>query len=287
MERKKEGHFVLVHGACHGAWCWYKVIVQLKSMGHKVTALDMAGYGVHAKQVHEIHSFFDYFEPLMPFMASLKPEEKVILVGHSLRGYSISAAMEQFHEQVAVAVFATAFMPSPNLPYLSQQFDKTMDSDKTMDTAYVFPNGTDKPPSGLLGPNFMATKLYQFQSDLGRSGKIGYKSTQVDLTLDPDQVQDLALALTWVRHVGLFRDEESIKAVAVTKEKYGSVHRVFVVCCKDHVIKEEYHRWMIENNPPDEVRSISDSYHTVMFSKPDELCSCLQEIADKYIRGSH
>ncbi|XP_039003752.1 salicylic acid-binding protein 2-like [Hibiscus syriacus] len=264
MERKKEGHFVLVHGACHGAWCWYKVIVQLKSMGHKVTALDMAGYGVHAKQVHEIHSFFDYFEPLMPFMASLKPEEKVILVGHSLRGYSISAAMEQFHEQVAVAVFATAFMPSPNLPYLSQQFDKTMDSDKTMDTAYVFPNGTDKPPSGLLGPNFMATKLYQ---------------------LSPPE--DLALALTWVRHVGLFRDEESIKAVAVTKEKYGSVHRVFVVCCKDHVIKEEYHRWMIENNPPDEVRSISDSYHTVMFSKPDELCSCLQEIADKYIRGSH
>ncbi|XP_039009620.1 methylesterase 10-like [Hibiscus syriacus] len=262
MEKKKEGHFVLVHGACHGAWCWYKVIAQLKSMGHKVTALDMAGSGVHPKQVHEIHSFSDYFEPLMTFMASLKPEEKVILVGHSFGGYSIATAMERFHEQVAVAVFATAFMPSPNLPYLtlSQQFDETMDSDKTMDTEYVFPNGTDKPPtSGLLGPNFMATKLYQ---------------------LSPPE--DLALALTLVRHVGLFHDEESIKAVAVTNEKYGSVHRVFFVCCKDYVIKEEYQRWMIKNNPPDEVKSISDSDHMVMFSNPIDLCSCLQEIADKY-----
>ncbi|XP_039000016.1 polyneuridine-aldehyde esterase-like [Hibiscus syriacus] len=259
---KKHGHFVLVHGACHGAWCWYKVITLLKSMGHKVTALDMSAAGVHPKQFHEIHSFLDYFEPLMSFMASLQPEEKVILVGHSLGGYGISAAMERFPEKVAVAVFATAYMPSPSLPYetLSQQLNETLDSDKTMDTEYVFPNGTDKPPtSGILGPNFMASKFYQ---------------------LSPPE--NLTLALTLVRHVGLFNDEESIKAVAVTKEKHGSVRRVFIVCGKDYIMKEEYQRWMIENNPPDEVKSISDSDHMVMFSRPNELCSCLQEIADKY-----
>ncbi|KAG8474670.1 hypothetical protein CXB51_031184 [Gossypium anomalum] len=116
---KKEGHFVLVHGACHGAWCWYKVITQLESMGHKVTAMDLAGAGIHPKQVQEVQSFPDYFEPLMNFMASVQPEEKVILVGHSLGVYSISAAMERFPEKVAVAVFATAFMPGPNLPYLT------------------------------------------------------------------------------------------------------------------------------------------------------------------------
>ncbi|KAK8606813.1 hypothetical protein V6N13_052570 [Hibiscus sabdariffa] len=259
---KKEGHFVLVHGACHGAWCWYKVMAQLKSMGHKVTALDLAASGVHPKQIHDIHSIVDYLEPLTSFMASLKPEEKVILVGHSLGGYSISAAMERFPEKVAAAVFATAYMPGPNLPYLtlSQQFNETLGSDKTMDTQYVFSNGIDKPPtSGLLGPNFMATKFYQ---------------------LSPPE--DLALALTLVRHVGLFQDEESIKALAVTKEKYGSVRRVFVVCGKDYIVKEEYQRWMIKKNPPDEVKLISDSDHMVMFSKPNELCSCLQEIADKY-----
>ncbi|KAH1072886.1 hypothetical protein J1N35_025214 [Gossypium stocksii] len=259
---EKKGHFVLVHGACHGAWCWYKVITQLKSMGHKVTAKDLAGAGIHPKQVQEVQSFPDYFEPLMNFMASVQPEEKVILVGHSLGGYSISAAMERFPEKVAVAVFATAFMPGPNLPYLtiSQQLNERLGPDKTMDSQFLFHNGLDKPPtSALLGPNFLASKLYQ---------------------LSPPE--DLTLALTLVRHVGVFNDEESIKAVAVTKEKYGTVPRVYVVCGKDNVIKEDFQRWMIENNPSDEVKSISDSDHMVMFSKPNQLCSCLEEIAEKY-----
>ncbi|XWS33669.1 hypothetical protein CRYUN_Cryun22dG0102500 [Craigia yunnanensis] len=175
---KKERHFVLVHGACHGAWCWYKVATQLKSMSHKVTAIDMAASGIHPKQVHEIHSISDYFEPLMEFMASLPPEERVIIVGHSKGGFCISAAME--------------------------------------------------------------------------------------------------------RHVGVYKDEGSIKATAVTKEKYGLVHRVYIVCNKDNLIKEDFQRWMIENNPPDEVKLISGADHMVMFSKPKELSSCLQEIAEKY-----
>ncbi|XP_052879325.1 LOW QUALITY PROTEIN: methyl jasmonate esterase 1-like [Gossypium arboreum] len=259
---KKEGHFVLVHGACHGAWCWYKVITQLKSMGHKVTAMDLAGAGIHPKEVQEAQSFPDYFEPLMNFMASAQPEEKVILVGHSLGGYSISAAMERFPEKVAVAVFATAFMPGPNLPYLtiSQQLNERLSPDKTMDIQFLFQNGLDKPPtSALFGHNFLASKLYQ---------------------LSPPE--DLTLALTLIRHVGVFNDEESIKAVAVTKEKYGTVPRVYVVCGKDNVIKEDFQRWMIENNPSDEVKSISDSDHMVMFSKPNQLCTCLEEIAEKY-----
>ncbi|MBA0833887.1 hypothetical protein Goarm_006299 [Gossypium armourianum] len=183
---EKKGHFVLIHGASHGAWCWYKVIPQLKSVGHKVTAMDMAGAGIHPKQVHEVQSISDYFEPLMNFMASLQPEEKVILVGHSMGGYCISAAMERYPEKVAVAVFAAAFMASPTLPFVT---------------------------------------ISQ---------------------------QDLTLALTLVRHVGFFNDEESIKAVALTKEKYGTVPRVYIVCGKDNILKQDFQRWIVENSPPNE-----------------------------------
>ena len=84
-------------------------------MSHKVTAIDMAASGIHRKQVHEIHYISDYFEPLIEFMASFPPEERVILVGHSKGGFCISAAMERFPGKIAVAVFATAFMPGPNL----------------------------------------------------------------------------------------------------------------------------------------------------------------------------
>ncbi|KAK1559094.1 hypothetical protein Q3G72_010669 [Acer saccharum] len=110
-------HFVLVHGACHGAWCWYKVATLLKTAGHRVTALDMAASSTHPSQLHDIPSMSDYFKPLMEFMASLPPEERVILVGHSMGGYCISAAMESFPHKVSVAVFCTAFMPSPDLTF--------------------------------------------------------------------------------------------------------------------------------------------------------------------------
>ncbi|MBA0592074.1 hypothetical protein Gorai_009061 [Gossypium raimondii] len=213
---EKKGHFVLIHGASHGAWCWYKVIPQLKSVGHKVTAMDMAGAGIHPKQVHEVQSISVYFEPLMNFMASLQPEEKVILVGHSMGGYCISAAMERYPEKVAVAVFAAAYMASPTLPFVT---------------------------------------ISQ---------------------------QDLTLALTLVRHVGFFNDEESIKAVALTKEKYGTVPRVYIVCGKDNILKQDFQRWIVESSPPNEVKLIPDSDHMIMFSKPKELCSCLEEIAEKY-----
>ncbi|TYG89135.1 hypothetical protein ES288_A12G075500v1 [Gossypium darwinii] len=259
---KKEGHFVLVHGACHGAWCWYKVITQLKSMGHKVTAMDLAGAGIHPKEVQEVQSFPDYFEPLMNFMASAQPEEKVILVGHSL----------DFLKKVAVAVFATAFMPGPNLPYLtiSQQLNERLSPDKTMDIQFLFHNGLDKPPtSALFGHNFLAS--YQYPSSFSYA-----------LTVSIERIYRKQELIFVVRHVGVFNDEESIKAVAVTKEKYGTIPRVYVVCGKDNVIKEDFQRWMIENNPSDEVKSISDSDHMVMFSKPNQLCTCLEEIAEKY-----
>ena len=54
------------------------------------------------------------------------------------------------------------------------------------------------------------------------------------------------------------------------------------MCDQDKVVKEYFQRWMIENNPTDEVKVITGSNHMVMFSKPKELCSCLREIADKY-----
>lgn len=52
-------HFIPVHGLCHGAWCWYKVVTVLRSEGHRVTALDLAASGVHPARIDEVHSFED------------------------------------------------------------------------------------------------------------------------------------------------------------------------------------------------------------------------------------
>ncbi|CAI0553879.1 unnamed protein product [Linum tenue] len=110
MEEGKK-HFVLVHGAAHGAWCWYKLIPLLKSSGHKVTALDLGASGVDPNRLDEIATISDYARPLMEFMASLPEDERVVLVGHSSGGLSCALAMETFPGKIAVAVFLSAFMP--------------------------------------------------------------------------------------------------------------------------------------------------------------------------------
>lgn len=110
-------HFILVHGVCHGAWCWYKLATLLRSAGHRVTAVDLAASGVHPQRLHELRSFHDYVKPLLVVIADIVPtHEKAILVGHSFGGASLALAMESFPDKVAVAVFITAFMPSATSP---------------------------------------------------------------------------------------------------------------------------------------------------------------------------
>lgn len=65
---KSEKHFVLVHGACHGAWSWYKVVAMLRSSGHNVTALDLGASGINPLQALQIPHQSDYFRPLMLFL---------------------------------------------------------------------------------------------------------------------------------------------------------------------------------------------------------------------------
>lgn len=114
-EANEKKHFVLVHGACHGAWCWYKLKPLLESSGHQVTAVELSACGINTKTFHELRTFEDYSAPLMDFLANqLPPSEKVVLVGHSFGGLSLGFAMEHFPDKISLAVFMAAFMPDSN-----------------------------------------------------------------------------------------------------------------------------------------------------------------------------
>ncbi|CAL5195317.1 unnamed protein product [Lathyrus oleraceus] len=262
----EKSHFVLIHGVSYGAWCWYNVSTLLKSSGHDVTTLDLAASGINPIQVQNIHSISTYYEPLMTFMESLPSNEKVILVGHSFGGISISLAMERFPHKISVAVFVTAFVLSENLthPDIIQEFRRRREGEEnwSMDTKRFFFDGHNSPPTALLfGPKFMESKMHQ---------------------LSPPE--DLMLALSLVRPFPLFNDEELfLKETKVSMEKNGKVPKIFIICKEDNLIKEDSQRWIIEKSGPFvEVNEINDSDHMVMFSKPKELSSLLQQIADKY-----
>ncbi|XP_062075493.1 methyl jasmonate esterase 1-like [Humulus lupulus] len=261
----KHSHFVFVHGAGHGAWCWYKVATLLQSMGHNVTTMDLTASGINPIQVSQVNgSLVDYAKPLMNYMASLPAAataEKVVLVGHSLGGLSISLAMETFPHKISAAVFVTAFMPGPNLSYSKISQESTQGNGSPMDSTFIYGNGPNNPPTAVLfGPNLLASNFYQ---------------------LSPPE--DLVLGLSLLRPYDMFSNEELLnKQLKLTKEKYGSVRRVFIVCDQDHAIEESLQRWMIERNPPHEVMVINGTDHMVMLSRPLELFSYLGQIAHKY-----
>ncbi|KAB2004555.1 hypothetical protein ERO13_D11G195800v2 [Gossypium hirsutum] len=260
MERKQ--HFVLIHGSCHGAWCWYKVVNLLKTAGHQVTALDLGASGVDPKRLEEVTSFSDYLQPLMDFFASLPDEQdrKVILVGHSYAGLCISLAMERFPKKISVAVFIAAYMPHHSSPpgTLIQEYFKRTKVEFLMDCEFTFGNGLDKPPtSALFGPNFMKAIAYQHCP-----------------------LEDLELGKMLVRPSGLFV-EDLVSGNLLTEEKFGSVDRVFIKLEGDKVMMEEFQQLMIQNSPKD-VKVISEAGHMVMLSKPHELYRLLQDIGDNF-----
>lgn len=99
--------FVLVHGAWHGAWCWYKVIPLLEKMGHKAVTFDLPSHG-RDKILPENVTFRDYVDCLNNKLDAEK--EPVILVGHSMSGSLISQCAEENPDKVKRLIYLSAFL---------------------------------------------------------------------------------------------------------------------------------------------------------------------------------
>ncbi|KAJ8432429.1 hypothetical protein Cgig2_016059 [Carnegiea gigantea] len=246
-------HFVLVHGAGLGAWSWYKLVPPLRSYGHNVTAIDLAASGINLSRVNELRSFSDYSKPLMDCIESIPSTERVILVGHSLGGAAIAEAMELFAEKVSVAVFVTAAMPGPSLPFSVIAQKAINDFGSAWDNKLNYDNGPNNPPTSVtFGPKFVSQALYQYSPQ-----------------------EDAALATMLLRPLPL----TNAKELVFSEAKYGSVNRVFVISEKDQIWTKQFQEWMIKENPPNQVELIRGSDHMVMISQPSQLWACLLGIA--------
>ncbi|KAL0382231.1 UNVERIFIED_CONTAM: Methylesterase 17 [Sesamum calycinum] len=119
-------HFVLIHGIGGGAWCWYKIRCLMENSGYRVSCLDLKGAGMDPTDPNTVLSFNDYNKPLLDFLSSLDDNHqartlcailfshthtRVILVGHSAGGLSLSDAIHKFGtKKIKLAVFVAATM---------------------------------------------------------------------------------------------------------------------------------------------------------------------------------
>ena len=100
--------FILVHGACHGGWCWEKVQPILESHGHKVCAPDLPGLGKDHTPPANV-TLADNVEKISRLLD--KMEEPVVLVGHALGGVTISQTAEARRRKIKALVYVCGLMP--------------------------------------------------------------------------------------------------------------------------------------------------------------------------------
>lgn len=234
--------FVLVHGAWHGAWCWERVIPRLEARGHRVIAPDLPGLGEDKTDPASV--------TLADNVASVgraldAAGEKVILVGHSLGGLTITQSGEAYPDRIAGLVYLTAFLP--------------LDGETRAD---------------IVVPGAAPTARVLLQSE--------DKSTYwlPDEVIEPNYYHDCdAETVAWAK--ARLRPQPaavSSTPVRTSAENWGRLPRAYIICADDQSIKIETQKFMIERAGCDPIITMQTS-HSPFLSAPEELAGHLDGLA--------
>jgi pimeloyl-ACP methyl ester carboxylesterase len=101
--------FVLVHGAWQAPFVWDSVKAELIRAGQHVVVVQLPGHGTDQTNPGVI-TMDSYRDQIVSAINSVSG--KVILVGHSLSGFAITAAEEQIPSRIDKLVFLAAYIPS-------------------------------------------------------------------------------------------------------------------------------------------------------------------------------
>ena len=105
--------FVLVHGSCHGGWCWKKVTPLLRKDGHEVYTPTLTGLG---ERSHLVSNDIGLDTHILDITQVLEYESlnEVILVGHSYGGLVIAGVAEKVPERIRRLIYLDAYIPQDN-----------------------------------------------------------------------------------------------------------------------------------------------------------------------------
>jgi pimeloyl-ACP methyl ester carboxylesterase len=102
---------VLLHGICHGAWCWSETYAPFfAGLGHDVHAVSLRGHGASPgrERLHDA-GLQDYADDLLGLLRELP--EPAVVVGHSMGGAIVQLAARQAPELFAGAVLLAPMVP--------------------------------------------------------------------------------------------------------------------------------------------------------------------------------
>lgn len=229
--------FVLVHGGWHNRSAWDKVTPILKASGFEALTLDLPGAGVNAiaptslgLRPFDSAAFAAERSPvaavtqeqrtqavvaLVKEAASLS-NGKVILVGHSAGGMTISAVAEQVPNLLRAVVYLAGFMVPSGMTLLEMLPHETMSS--------ALSPGLFVGDPAAIG----ATRIHAGSTDEAYRSLL--KASFYGDVPEPD-----------FAHIAsqLHCDESNAGALApseITPERFGSVPRHYIRCTQDRAI---------------------------------------------------
>lgn len=236
------GTYVLVPGAWHGAWCWYRILPRLRTAGHEASAVDLPALGRDTTPVERVslQTWVDWICDIV----TAEPEP-VILVGHSRAGILLSSVAERCPDRIASLVYVAAALVRDG-----EAFRELLVEDGTSD----------------LLPHMEVAE--DGSSVMVREEAIG------SIFYGESSEEDVALARSLVRPEPY---GPSGTHIHVTEERFGTVPRTYIECLRDRTVPPLLQRKMYTATPCQQVMTI-DTDHSPFFSAPEKLTECLLSV---------
>ncbi|KAG0584325.1 hypothetical protein KC19_3G203000 [Ceratodon purpureus] len=253
LKPNQQYHFVLVHGAQHGAWCWFKIIELLEQAGHRATAVDLVSAGASTVGADDVKSFDHYNQPLYELFESLAPAHKVMLVGHSMGGTTVARATERYPHKIHAAIYVAGAMLTSGMSQSDNHEEVFRETSRN--AQLNFGNGEHNPPTSCW-PSLEIVKQAYYNCCSS---------------------EDIEFASKLLKPLPIMGDD----ATTFTKEGYYSVPRVYIRCSLDKALAPRFQDRYILQNPPTSVLHL-ETDHSPFFSAPRELHQHLLSVADTY-----
>lgn len=231
--------FLLIHGACHGAWCWSKVVPLLEAAGHRAIALDLPGHGEDRTPASQV-TLETYANRVCEVVR--EQPEPVVLVGHSMAGVVITQTAELCPESIRSLAYVCAFLPA------NGESSVTLNSQDT---------------ESMLNPNTTAPlgdSAVEFKKELAKEALYGKCSNQ-----------DVAFVLV---HLSPQPAAPLVTPVQTTPARFGRVPRDYIECTEDRIITIMLQRKMRQQQPCRKVVTL-DTDHSPFYSAPQALVNAL------------
>lgn len=229
---------LLVHGSCHGAWCFRDLIPALEALGHNARAIDLPSHGADQTPLADVT-----LDTCGQAVADALGEDTVVL-GHSWGGYPISRAADLAPGKIARLIYLCAYAP--------------WDGHSLADMRRAAPR------QPILDAVIKSEDGLSYTIDPAKTRRVFYHDT-------PAGTEDFANAHLCAQPI--LPQETPI----TLGEGFAQAPKSYIRCDNDQTIPPEFQRTMTENWPAQDVYEM-DTSHSPFLAAPTDLAAVIDQI---------